>query len=416
MQFRSVFKSFVFTAFFVAAATVGIQAQTGSFSGTVTIKKGDGTMVPAVGVTVAPYRTDADSGSARTAKTNEKGEFQIAGVNSSYQFALLVSGPGIAPAIQPGIQTGMDNIAIVVSEGDGSTYSEAEVRNSLKRSSEMTDEEREKLKKQYEENAAARKKAEDNYKIVNAALKAGDQAYKAKQFDVAVAKFDEGINADPEFAGSAPILLNNKGVALKDLGFEAYKASLKGDKEANLAAAKTKWEEAAKSFDRGLEVLANAKPANAEETASYADSKRLILTNYVEVLRLAYKTQANPEVVNTAEPIYKQYFEVETDAGKKASAKTVFADMVFATGDMDKSIALYREVIAAQPDQPDALSALGIALYTNGEMNENPAELQESANTLAKFLKVAPDKHTNKQTAETLLETLKTDKKITPKK
>jgi tetratricopeptide (TPR) repeat protein len=416
MQFRSVFKTFIFAAFFVAAASIGIHAQTGSFSGTVTIKKSDGTTAPAVGVTVTPYRTDADSGSARTAKTNETGEFQIIGVNTAYQFALLVSGPGISPAIQPGVQTGMDKIVIEVSEGDGSTYSESEVRTSLKKSSEMTDEDREKLKKQYEENATARKKAEENYKVVNASLKAGDEAYKAKQYDVAIAKFDEGINADPEFAGSAPVLLNYKGVALKDLGFEAYRNSLKSDKAANLAIAKTKWEDAAKAFDAGLVVLAKAKPANPQETASYAESKKKILTNYVEVLRLAYKTQANPEIVSVVEPIYQQYFEVEADPAKKAAAKTVFADMIFATGDMARSVELYRQVIADQPDQPDALSGLGIALYTNGEIDEDKAELQEAANVLARFLKVAPEKHINKQTAETLLETLKVEKKITPKK
>lgn len=416
MQFRSVFKSFIFAAIFAAAASVGVQAQTGSFSGKVTVKKSDGTTAPAADVTITPYRTDVGSGSARTTKTNDKGEFLIAGVETSNQFALLISGPGISPAIQPGIQSGMNNIEIEVSEGDGSTFSEAEVRTSLKRSAEMTDEEREKLKKEYEANAQARKKAEENYKIVNAALKAGDEAYKAKQYDVAIAKFDEGINADPEFAGSAPVLLNYKAVALKDLGYEAYRNSLKSDKEANLATAKTKWNDAAQAFDAGLKVLAAAKPKDEAEKTSYADTKKRILTNYIEVLRLAYKTQADPDVINTSEPIYKEYFAVETDPARVAAAKAVLADMTFAKGDIEGSIAIYRDAIAKQADQPDALSGLGIALYTDAEINANNAEYQEAANVLAQFLKVAPEKHMNKQMAETLLETLKAEKKITPKK
>src|SRR5690606_858828 len=106
----------------------------------------------------------------------------------------------------------------------------------------------------------------------------------------------------------------------------------------------------------------------------------------------------------------------EQDAARKAKARAILGDMIFSTGDMDKAIKIYREVIAAAPDQPEALSGLGIALYTTGEINENKAERQEAADVLAKFLKVAPEKHLNRQTAETLLESLKTDKKITPKK
>jgi tetratricopeptide (TPR) repeat protein len=416
MQFRSVFKTFIFAAFFVAVASIAIQAQTGAFSGKVFIKKADGTTVPVADATVTPYRTDQDNGSVKAVTTNKDGEFSVFGVHTAQEFAILVTGPGIAPAIQPGFKAGMNKVPVEVREGDGSSYTEEEVRRALKQSAELTDADRERLQKEAAANAEARKKAVETNKAVNEALKAGDTAFKAKDYDTAITKFDEGVNLDPDFAGSAPILLNYKGATLKEQALDAYRASLKGDREAQLAIAKTKFDEATKAFDQGLAVLGAAKPETPKETESYAQSKYNILNNYVDVLRLAFQTQADQSKAAVAEPIYTQYFELEKDAARKAKAKSVLADMTFSTGDVDKAIAMYREVIAAQPDQPDALSGLGIALYTNGEINENPAELQEAANLLAKFLKVAPEKHLNRQTAETLLESLKTDKKITPKK
>jgi len=415
MQRRSYF-TFILAAIFIAAGFVGANAQSSQFSGKVTIKKKDGTTVPAAGVTITPYRTDLDKGSASPVKTNDSGEFTVIGVAPANKFALLISGPGIAPAIQPGVEPGREGYAIEVSEGNGSTFTEEEVRSTIKSTADMTPEEREKRKKLIEENESARKKAEDNYKVVNAALKAGDEAYKAKNYDAAVAKFDEGINADPDFAGSAPTLLNYKGVALKELGYAAYQRSIKGDKATELAAAKDKWDQASKSFARGLEVLSAAKSTDPKDVALYADTKKKILTNYIEVLRLAYLTKADEEKASIAGPIYKQYFEVETDPAAKAKAQVVYSDMMFSTGDMDSAIAGYRAVLSTQPNNPDGLWGLGLALYSNADLSNDKALFQESANLLGKYLKEAPADHKYRNDATVLLATLKTDKKITPQK
>ncbi len=415
MQRRSYF-TFILAAVFIVAGFVGANAQSSKFSGKVTIKKADGTTVPAAGVTIIPYRTDIDKGSVSSVKTNDKGEFTVIGVAPANKFALLISGPGIAPAIQPGLEPGMEDYPIEVSEGDGSTFTEEEVRSTIKSAADMTPEEREKRKKLVADNEAARKKAEDNYKVVNAALKAGDAAYKAKNYDEAVAKFDEGINADPDFAGSAPTLLNYKGVTLKELGFAAYQRSLKGDKAAEMATAKEKWDQAAKSFDRSLEVLASAKSTDPKDVELYADTKKKTLTNYVEVIRLAFLTKADDSMASTAGPIYKQYFEIEKDPAAKTKAQVVYSDMMFASGDMDSAVAGYRDVLKAQADNPDALWGLGLALYSNADLSDDKAMFQESANLLGKYLKSAPADHKYRDDATNLLASLKADKKITPQK
>ncbi len=390
MQLRSYF-TFILAAVFIAAGFAAVNAQSGTFSGKVTIKKKDGTIVPATGMTIIAYRTDLDKGSITPVKTDDKGDFKFIGVNPSQKFALLISGPGITPAIQPGFQAGVENFTIEVSEGNGGTFTEEEVRTTIKSDADMTPEEREKRKKLLEENEGARKKAEDNFKIVNAALKAGDEAYKAKNYDAAIASFDQGINADPDFAGSAPTLLNYKGVALKELGYAAYQRSTKGDKAAELAVAKEKWDQASKAFARGLEVLAAAKTTDPKELATYADTKKKILTNYIEVLRLAFLTQADISKAEVAEPIYKQYFEVETDPALKAKARGVFAEMMYSIGNVDASLAAHRETLAAQPDNPDALAGMGIGLYTKASETGDKAMFQEAANYLGRFMKAAPD-------------------------
>jgi tetratricopeptide (TPR) repeat protein len=414
MQRRS-YLTFILAAVFIAAGFVGVNAQSGTFSGKVTIKKKDGTIVPAAGMTIIAYRVDIDKGSITPVKTNDKGDFTFIGVNPSQKFVLLISGPGITPAIQPGFQTGVENFPIEVSEGNGSTFTEDEVRASIKSDAEMTPEEREKRKKLIEDNEAARKSAENNFKIVNAALKAGDEAYKAKNYDAAIASFDQGINADPDFAGSAPTLLNYKGVALKELGFAAYQGSIKGDKAAGLAVAKDKWDQASKAFERGLAVLAAAKPTDPKDVALYADTKKKILTNYIEVLRLAFLTQADTSKAESSEPIYKQYFEVETDPALKAKARGVFAEMMYSIGNVDASIAAHRETLASQPDNPDALAGIGIGLYTKASETDDKAMFQEAANYLGRFMKVAPENHRLKADADSILMLMKTEQKVTPK-
>ncbi|MCV4732206.1 hypothetical protein OFB80_30405, partial [Escherichia coli] len=69
-----------------------------------------------------------------------------------------------------------------------------------------------KVKEIQEKNAKIQQKTA----IIEAALKDGNAAFQAKNWDAAIAKYDEGIAADPDFAGSAPVLMNNKGAALRE--------------------------------------------------------------------------------------------------------------------------------------------------------------------------------------------------------
>ncbi|MEG7679934.1 hypothetical protein U2083_14350, partial [Listeria monocytogenes] len=58
---------------------------------------------------------------------------------------------------------------------------------------------------------AKNEKAAKNYDAVNQLLKEGADAVNAKNYDVAIAKYDEGIAIEPNFVGSTTVLLNNRG-------------------------------------------------------------------------------------------------------------------------------------------------------------------------------------------------------------
>jgi tetratricopeptide (TPR) repeat protein len=225
----------------------------------------DGTKTPVADALVEAYRTDIDTGTAPPTNTNKKGEFSLI-LPVGKKFVLVVSGAKLAPAFARNISAGMENVEIQVFPGDGKHYTEAEIRDALKQSATakpQTEAELKKAKEEYDKQVAKyneeKAKAENTNKIVNAALKDGDAAFKAKDYTTAIAKFDEGINADPEFEGSAPVLLNYKGVALKSRAFEAYERSKSADTTTKAAELENSISDFTASFDayeRGLKVLA----------------------------------------------------------------------------------------------------------------------------------------------------------------
>jgi tetratricopeptide (TPR) repeat protein len=404
-----------------------VSAQTGFVRGTVKLQQVDGTQVPVEGVLVEAYRTDIDKGKMPSTKTNKRGEFNFAGFMLGHMYALSFSGPGIAPAFRQSVKAGMEDIVIVLSPGDGTQWTEEQVRKAVALiasgdTTGLTAEQKkaqEEYLKEVERVTAANKKAEDINKIVNASLKDGDAAYKVKNYEVAITKFDEGINADPDFEGSAPILLNYKGVVLKDRGFAAYERAVRGDptaKDAEMAKAKADWTVAVDAFNKGLAIL-KAHPATDPKIKEGLDqSRRNLLSNAVEVYRLLVKTKADPTKASEATAIYQEYFTVETDAARKLKAQLTLADMLREAGDSEPAVATYRTVLESSPDNPDALAGIGLSLFNLGVVAENKEQMQEGLNYMTKFADTAPDTHPLKSSVKEAVEYLKTEQKLAPQK
>jgi tetratricopeptide (TPR) repeat protein len=425
--------NFKYLLVFIAIALVGVSAVPATaqtslpIRGVVKIRKGD-VDTPVAGALVESYRTDIGKGAGPSTTTNKKGEFSFVGFQLGYTYALAVSGTGINPVVEPNIKAGNENITIIVSEGDGRKVSEEEVRNFVANAANLKPvdpktkaKEDEEYQKKLAEYNNAKKKAEDTNKIVNASFQEGDKLYKSKDYDAAIAKFDEGINADPEFEGSAPILLNYKAAALKDRGVASYNKSVgSADADAKAAAvekAKTDLLAAAAALDKGLEILKKAPAApDAATQKSYESTRRNILSNYVDVYRLLVKTHSAVEKAKDAPPIFQEYLAVETDPQLKINAQLTLGEMMLESGDSQAAIDAYTAVLQSAPENVDALSGIGFSLVNQGYLTNDKTKFQEGVNYLQKFVGLAPDTNKFKTDAVALIDALKKEQNVTPQK
>ncbi len=424
-MFRTIFSGASAFVIAVFVFTMPAFAQTGQIRGVVVMAQADGTKTPVENALIEVYNMEVETGAAVQTKSNKKGEFGLV-VPAGKKYAVVVSGPGVAPTMSRNITAGMENLEVVVLSGDGTHYSEAEVREALKKTASekpKTEAEMRKAQEEYQKQVAKyneeKAKAENTNKIVNDSLKAGDTAFKAKDYTTAIAKFDEGINADPEFEGSAPVLLNYKGVALKTRAFEAYERAVKGDpsaKAAELEKAKADFLASMDAYDKGLKILAAAKAPDAATQATYDKTKANILNNYVESFRLIVKTKADVGKAKDAVPVYEQYFAVETDPARKLSARLALADILREAGESEPAITAYRAVLETAPDNADALAGIGLSLFNVGVSEDNKAKMQEGLNFMQKFADTAPDTHALKASVRDAVEYLKTEQKLAPQK
>ena len=97
---------------------------------------------------------------------------------------------------------------VEVSAGDGKKLTEDEVRQVLTaaatQSGQMTAEEKkaeeERLKK-VAEIESKNKKIEASNEVISRTLEEGVKAFDAKNYDLAIVKFEEGYNASPDYIG-----------------------------------------------------------------------------------------------------------------------------------------------------------------------------------------------------------------------
>ncbi|MEZ5422079.1 MAG: tetratricopeptide repeat protein [Pyrinomonadaceae bacterium] len=417
---------FSVAALFALAAGLALtaSAQTAVTSGTVFMKK-DGKKVPVEGALVEAY---GQSNAMTPVKTDKKGYFSFAGLMWGYKYTLVVSGAGIGPEIQPGVSAGTTRMEIEVKEGDGKHYTEAEVRDALEKAKSGTtaepqnEEEAKKAQAEYEAKKKAyeeaKAKSEANFATAQRLVKEGDAALDANNFDLAIAKYEEGFNSDPEFAGTAPTFLAKKADALRRRGIETYNKGAKADRTVKyemFATARKDMGDAAENYKKALDMVANAPakditPENAKSLTTFS------LFQIKELVRIAGLTgQVDPRLPVIAEEFVPKYIASETDVAKKNAALVNLADMFLASGDVEKAIKTYREALTADPNNIDGLVGLGLSLVNSGYASGDKAQLQEGANYLGKFVSSAPDTHRLKKDAEGLLTTLKAEK-ITPQK
>ncbi len=434
-MFRKSFFGLALVAVVIFAGGFTANAQIAITSGRVEFEQADGTRVP-VEAAIDIYRTDSKAGFPK-GKSDKKGIFSFAGfvIGGTYMFSL--SCPTCAPTVFPNVKAGQEKLLVTMRPGDGKRYSEAEARAILAgaKAGPATDgtpdtsaadkAALEKEKAEYEAKVAEinekNKKSAENYDKINLLLKEGAEAVKTKTYDVAIAKYEEGIALEPNFVGSTPVLLNNRGTSLRLRSVETYNKSVKitdaTEKLDGYNRTKKDLLEAAESHYKSWKMAHDAPASEIKDPAFNDNNKLNAVKEAREAFRIAVATeQVDPGVIEAAKVMIPEYIALEPDAAKKGEAMLIMADLYRVAADSENAIAAYKKILETSPDNPDALAGVGLSLVNQGYIKDDKAMLQEAANYLQKFVSVAPDTHKYKANAAEAITTLKTLSNVAPQK
>ncbi len=430
-MFRRSYLTSVFVSVLLAIAGSTVFGQSAPVSGKVELDT-SGTRTPVAGALVEVYRVDIKSGFP-AAKTDKNGSFSFAGIPMGAVYVFSVSAPGCSPSYLGNVKAGQDKLLVTLKPGDGSKFTEAQVRDAangkasttpgtakaeLSAEDKKAQAEYEAKKKEVEDKNSKAQKANE---VVNRVLKEGNDAFNAKNYEVAIAKYTEGIDADPEFAGSAPVLLNNRGAALRAFGTDVYNKGVKlpdvAERNVAKAAAKKDFADASESYMRSWTILSKASPADVGDPKTLDANKLSALQGLRDAARLSVQIeQVDDKVIEVAKVMLPEYVNIETDPAKKAEASLILADLYRVAGDFENAIAGYRKVLETSPDNVDALAGAGLSLVNVGYISSDKTKFQEGANYLQKFVGLAPDTHKYKADAVGLIETLKKEQNVAPQK
>jgi tetratricopeptide (TPR) repeat protein len=410
----------------MVSAALPSMAQTGELRGHVVIVQADGQTVPASEAAIDVYRTDISA--KYQTKANKKGEFVFAGLPYVGTYTVVASHPSAAFGFRAGVKAGRgDDVEMKLNPGDGKRPTLDELNALAKQGggtpsaagSESSSDKakREELLRKNAEIAEKNKKIEETNVIVGRTFNAGNEALKTKNYDEAIRLYDEGIAADPD----QPALLTQKAIALKARGVDRYNAAITSKDDAAKASgfdsAKKDFTAAAEASKKSVDLIkARPVPTDPQELASYQGNKHAALATRAETMRL-FVTKVDQSQVDAGEAAYQEYLTaIEADPEKKAQAQRDLAQMLFDANSFDKALAEYKKILAANPDDTDALVKAGMLLFNIGAMNNDKAKYQDAANYLQQFVEKAPDTDRFKADAKAILEELKNQQNVKAEK
>jgi tetratricopeptide (TPR) repeat protein len=398
-------------------------AQTGELRGRVVITQADGSKTPASEAAIDVFRMDLP-GKYNT-KANKRGEFVFAGLPYVGRYIVAASHPSAQPSWQQNVLAGRGvEYEITLMPGDGKRLTLEEIKSAGQPtgsagpagsgSTESAEDraKREELARKNAEIEEKNKKILAANEIVARTFKAGNEALLAKNYGEALRNYDEGLSADPE----QPALLTNKALALKARGVDSYNASItdkeESSKSSKLESAKKDFQAAAEAATKAIDVIkAQQVPTDPAELNRFNANKLSALNTRAEAMRL-YVTKVDQSKADDGFTSYEEYIAAEPDATKKANARRDAAQMLFDAGAFEKALTEYQKLLAANPDDPDALVKSGMLLFNIGAMENNKEKYQEAANYLQQFVNKAPDNHAFKDDAKAILEELKNQQNV----
>jgi tetratricopeptide (TPR) repeat protein len=425
-MFRRYFFPVLACAVLMASTGLFVSAQTGMLRGHVKLKQPDGTKVPLAGAVIDVYRVDV-TGKYNT-KTDKKGEYVFAGLPYVGTYVVAVSQPTVRPDWLPNVKAGREvDYDLEVTPGDGRRLTYEEIKTQMAGSrgpatGEIKESAADKAKREEIEkkNAAVlekNKNVEASNALIERTFKAGNAAIQAKNFDEAIAQFNEGLSADPEHPG-IPSLLTNKAVALNGRAVARYNAAIQSKddaaKTAGIEAAKKDWTEANAASTKAVEML-KAAPPSTDPAAANNNKLTLYFALIVRAETARFvATKVDQNQVDAGVKAYEELIAAETDPLKKATTEHGLAQMLFDANAFDKALVRYQKILEVNPDDLDALLRAGQALFNIGAINSDKDKYQLAADYLARFVAKAPDTNAFKEDAKAILETLKAQENVKP--
>ncbi|MDQ3908623.1 MAG: carboxypeptidase regulatory-like domain-containing protein [Acidobacteriota bacterium] len=412
---------FALAALFVAALSVAAAAQTATFGGKVLLKQADGTTAPLPGAVVKIYRTDIKQ--EFSTKSDKNGRFIYAGLPFVGEYTVVVSGPGARPQYFTKIKAAglppevLSNYTVTMEPGDGSTLTLDQVKaleasgGSAPATTAAAPSAEDKKKAAELEAERARIEAENKKAVeLNAKLpdilKAGNDAYTAKDYTTAVAKYDEGIAADP----TQSVFYKNKAAALMARGTDKFNTGVKARPrdQAAIDAAKEDLKNSTESAEKSVATYRESKTKNAAAAPAAGGSDAELLS-YLKLRADAYRValQTGAQIDNdAAAKAIEEYINAEPDQAQKDKAQASLADALRFAGRYDESIAKFREVLAKNPNNIEAIYGLGIALASKSAAGDDKALVKEAHDTLQQYVSKAPDTNPHKQEAAEMVKYL----------
>ena len=206
-------------------------------------------------------------------------------------------------------------------------------------------------------------------------LARANQAYASKQYEQAIALYDQGITIDP----TQHVFFLNKATTLRIRAVEIYNTALRGKDETGKHVARADMRAAVETVGRAWRAYRNEKASGSQlNPASELQCLQARSETYRLALRMASITFSEEVAV-----AMKEYMEAEIDPAKKLKAHIDLGTMFFDAGLTSRALSVAREILAAHPDNADALYLAGTMLVSEDKKIEARVMLRRFLQTAA---------------------------------
>jgi tetratricopeptide (TPR) repeat protein len=398
-------------------------AQTAQIEGTVKLKAEDGTEKPVVGAMIDIYRTDIKG--QWEVKTDKAGHYLRLGLPVTGTFLVAVSGPGIQPTFNSNVRLNEKPIVnFTVTPGDGSRLTKEQIQKIIadgKASGGASSQpaapspadraKAEAAKKEYEAKVKENQELQQNFDQLRARYNQGIELKNASNYQAALSEFEAASVADPTKHSAFAELAHKANAQLAEahyqLGVEKFNAGKRDEAKQHFEKAVTSIQKAitvvsAPSSEAGGGAPQGGSGGSAEVIAYYniLTKNALLLVEHYGVANLIDSTG---QALDKAQAI---------DSANKSKWAAQKADLYRFAGRTDEAAAAYKSILAADPNNVDALYGLGLTLIASQEK----AVIQEGTNALADFVSKAPATDKRMPAVKEALEAVKNAYKIEAEK